>query len=142
MSKSFLLKIIAVLWIVWGLVHAFAGIITIYSDTPASLQGILDGVEPALLEMAYHPSVNAVINQHGWNLLWFGVVTTVGAFFIWRDNDTALWVTALVGGLADIGYFLYLDLGGFVNFVPGTVMTIISASAIVLSVFVYLKHRT
>lgn len=54
---------------------------------------------------------------------------------------TAVWVTALIGGLADIGYFLFVDLGGFVNFVPGTVMTLISAAAIVLSGWVWISCR-
>ena len=36
-----------------------------------------------------------------------------------------------------IGYFVFLDLGGFVNFVPGTVMTLISGSAVILSAIVY-----
>jgi hypothetical protein len=35
--------------------------------------------------------------------------------------------------MADVGYFLFLDLGGFVHFVPGTVMTIFSGSAIGLT---------
>lgn len=53
----------------------------------------------------------------------------------------AIWVTAMVGGLADVGYPLFVDLPGYVNFFPGTVMTLISASAIVLSFWVWLPHR-
>ena len=34
-----LLRIAAVLWVVWGLVHAFAGIITIGRDTTEAVQG-------------------------------------------------------------------------------------------------------
>ena len=41
-----------------------------------------------------------------------------------------------------MGYFLFIDLGGFVNFVPGTVMTLISASAILLSLWVWAANRT
>ena len=47
----------------------------------------------------------------------------------------------LTGGLADLGYFLFLDLGGYVNFVPGTVMTLISASAMGLSLYAYFSAR-
>lgn len=54
---------------------------------------------------------------------------------------TEIWVTAMVGGLADVGYLLFVDLPGYVNFFPGTVMTLISASAIVLSFWVWLPHR-
>ena len=82
-----LLRTAAVLWVVWGLVHMFAGIATIGRDTPEAVDGIADGVDLA----------------------------------------------ALVGGLADVGYFVFLDLGGYVNFFPGTLMTIFSATAIVTS---------
>jgi len=82
-----------------------------------------------------------VLNQHAWNLLWFGIVTIIGAVFIWRGNRTAIWVTGMVGGLADLGYLVFLDLPGFVRFFPGTVMTLISASAVALSLWVWLSRR-
>ena len=81
------------------------------------------------------------MNQHGFNLLWFGLATIIGATLIWRGNMTAIWVTAMVGGLADVGYFLFLDIPGYVNFVPGTVMTLISGAAIILSIWVWLPSR-
>ena len=40
---------------------------------------------------------------------------------------------ALIAGLTDLGYFLFMDLGGFVHFVPGTLMTLICSAAILLS---------
>lgn len=78
-----------------------------------------------------------MLNQHGWNLLWGGLYTVIGALFIWRGNFTAIWTTAVVGGLLDVGYFLFLDLGGYVNFVPGTVMTLVSSAGILLSFSAY-----
>ncbi|MEO0465320.1 MAG: hypothetical protein AAF216_02160, partial [Pseudomonadota bacterium] len=63
------------------------------------------------------------------------------AVFIWRKNLTAIWVTGMVGGLLDVGYLVFVDVPGFVNFVPGTVMTIVSASAIILSFWVWLTNR-
>ena len=131
-----LLRIICVLWVVWGLVHMAAGVLTIGADAAAKFSGIADAVEPAAMAFDAHPAVAAIANQHGFNLFWFGAVTLLGGVFIWRGNRTALWLAALVGGLADIGYFVFLDLGGFVNFVPGTVMTIVSGTAIVLSAVV------
>lgn len=65
----------------------------------------------------------------------------IGAVLIWRHNMTAIWVTGMVGGFANIGYFLFLDIPGFVNFVPGTIMTIVSASAIILSFWVWFSER-
>ena len=132
-TATFLLRLSAILWIVWGVVHMFAGVMTIAGDTPTAVRGIADAVEPAVLEMAYPAAVGAVVNQHGFNLLWIGAVTLFGAPFVWRRSVTAIFVVAMVGGLADLGYFLFLDLGGFVNFVPGTVMTLVSSAAILSS---------
>lgn len=141
-NQMLALKIAAVLWVLWGLVHMFAGGITIIREPSAGFAGIADAVDASLLVADYHPAVAGILNQHGFNLLWIGLATLIGAVFIWRANMTAIWVTAMVGGLADVGYFLFLDLPGFVNFVPGTVMTIFSASAIVLSFSVWLPSRS
>ena len=136
-----LLKGSAVLWVIWGLVHLFAGVIVLSSDASGGFAAIADAVDPATLAAEYAPAVGGVLNQHGWNLAWFGVATVVGAVFIWRGSTTAIWVTAMVGGLADLGYLLFVDVPGYVNFFPGTVMTLISASAIVLSFSVWLRPR-
>lgn len=124
---------------IWGLVHAFAGGMTIALETPAAISGIADAVDPATLEMAYPNAAGAIINQHGFNLLWIGIATFVGGIYIWRANIAAILVTALIGWTTDIGYFIFLDLGGHVNFVPGTIMTIISTLAVMLSFLAYFR---
>ena len=136
-----LLQLSAVLWVVWGLVHMLAGVLTISRDTSEAAQGIADAVEPSTLEADYPDAVGAIINQHGFNLLWIGAVTLICAAFIWRRSLPAAFFAAVVGGLADIGYFLFLDLGGHVNFVPGTLMTIFSATAIIASLVAYTTTR-
>lgn len=143
MSKTHVLalKIAAGLWVVWGLVHALAGVIVLSSDTSGALAAVADAVDPALLAADYHPAAGGIVNQHGWNLLWFGVVTLIGGILIWRANMTSIWVTGMVGGFADLGYFMFLDLPGHVHFLPGTLMTLVSGSAIILSVWVWLAAR-
>lgn len=138
---STLLKISAILWVIWGLVHALAGIMTIAGDTATAAAGIADGVDPSRLAMDYPDAVGAIINQHGFNLLWGGIVTIIGGVWIWRKNVAAIFVSALVGGLLDVGYFVFIDLGGYNKFVPGTVMTVISATAIVLSFYAYFQRQ-
>lgn len=140
-TQTTALKIAAVLWVIWGLVHMLAGVLTIAQAPSGGFAAIADAVDPALLVADYHPAVGGVLNQHGFNLLWIGLATVIGAVFIWRGTMTAIWVTAMVGGLADVGYFLFVDLPGYVNFFPGTVMTLISATAIVLSLWVWLPIR-
>ncbi|MEO0724319.1 MAG: hypothetical protein AAFZ63_07250 [Bacteroidota bacterium] len=136
--KTFL-KISAALWVIWGLVHMFAGVMTISGvlggDLSVPIAGIADAVNIETLKMDYPDALGGILNQHGFNLLWFGLITTIAAFYIWKGSANAVYLAAIVGGLADLGYFLFIDLGGFNNFVPGTVMTLISASAIILSVY-------
>jgi len=141
--KNILFKFSAGLWLVWGLVHVLAGILTVKGvlsqDISGAISGIADAVDPSLLKMDYPAAAAGVIGQHGFNLLWIGVVTTLCSFSVWKGSKNAIFLAALVGGLADLGYFLFMDLGGFVHFMPGTFMTIVSFSAIVLSFYAYFK---
>jgi len=144
-TGKMLLKISAVLWFLWGLVHIAAGVFTtsfiLGDDTAAAVSGIADKVDEATVAIAYPDAVSAIIGQHGFNLLWIGIVTAIAAVFIWKRQKNAIFFAALVGGLADIGYFLFLDLGGFVKFMPGTFMTIVSSLAVITSFFAYFKYR-
>ena len=142
---STLLKTSAVLWIVWGIVHIFAGVLVMNfigsGDISAAVAAIADKVDSASLKMDYPKAAGAIIGQHGFNLFWIGSVTLISAFIIWRGNKNGIFLAAITGGLADLGYFLFLDLGGYVNFVPGTVMTLVSSAAIILSFYAYFKGR-
>lgn len=136
-QTTFILRIITVLWVIWGLIHAIAGVLTISQIAPNSISGIADNVDPAVFHEAYHAATDALINQHGFNLLWIGIFTTIGGILIWRGNVKWMFFTAIVGGATDVGYFVFMDLGGHVNFFPGTVMTIVSGAAVVLSLIAY-----
>ncbi len=140
-THSLALKAASVLWVIWGLVHILAGLIVIPADASGGFAAIADAVPPEALKADYHPAVNGILDQHGWNLLWGGAATLVGAIFIWRRNLTAIWVTGLIGGMLDLGYLIFVDIPGYVNFVPGTVMTLVSGSAIILSFWVWLSVR-
>lgn len=135
--QSSLLKLAAILWVIWGLVHMLAGFIVIPADASAGFAAIADAIPAEDLQADYHPAVGGILNQHAWNLLWGGFATVVGAAFIWRRNTTAIWVTAMVGGLLDFGYFVFVDLPGYAHFIPGTLMTLISSTAIILSFYVW-----
>lgn len=143
-NRSTWIKVSAILWMIWGLVHILAGIMTmkgiLTNDIFAAVSGIADAANPENLKIDYYPkAAGAIIGQHGFNLLWIGIVTFIAAFFIWRGNHNAIFLAAITGGLADLGYFLFMDLGGFVNFVPGTVMTMVSFLAIATSFYAYFK---
>lgn len=115
------------------------GILT--NDIAASIAGIADAIDSETLQMNYPKAAGAIIGQHGFNLFWIGIVTFICGFFIWKGSKNAIFLAAITGGLADLGYFLFMDLGGYVNFVPGSVMTIVSLLAIILSLYAHLKTR-
>ncbi|MEL6590508.1 MAG: hypothetical protein AAFP02_09560 [Bacteroidota bacterium] len=144
-NASLFFKIAAVLWIIWGLVHVFAGVMTMYGiltdSISSSVAGIADAIDPSTLEVDYPKAAGAIIGQHGFNLFWIGIVTFISAFYVWSGNKNAIFLAAITGGLADLGYFLFMDLGGYSKFMPGTVMTIVSASAIILSFVAHFRKE-
>lgn len=123
----------------------FAGIMTdnfiLTGDIAGAVSGIADAVDPETLQANYPDASGAVIGQHGFNLLWIGLTTLICAFYIWKGNKNAIFLAAITGGLADLGYFLFMDLGGYVNFMPGTVMTLVSSAAVILSFTAYFKTK-
>ena len=136
----------AVLWAIWGFVHIFAGYMTMSQISAGNVANAIHGITSVVpleqLELAYPTAVGALLSQHGFNLAWFGVVTFVAAPFIWRRLPVAVFIAALVGGLADMGYFIYIDLGGFA-LPPGPQMTWICAGAILTGLTgIYLHKRT
>ena len=140
-----LFKTSSIFWIIWGVVHMFFGVFILYlvsiGDTSRIISEIANNVSPEFLTMEYPAAANALFGQHGWNLLWFGVVTTIAAFYVWQGNKNAIFLAALVGGLADLGYFMFMDLGGYVKFFPGKLMTIIALAAILSSFYAYYKTQ-
>ncbi len=141
-TYSVTLKISSVLWIFWGLFHVFVGVFLLYllmkGQTAEALNGIAGKVSLESLQMDYPNAVVATIKQHAFNLGWFGMVTLIAGIFIWRKNAMAIWLAALVGGLGDFGYFLFIDLADLA-IPPGPQMTWISGLAIILSLYVYFK---
>ena len=89
-TKSILLKISTVLWIVWGLVHILAGVLTVNrivaKDITAAVAGIADKVPLEEVQADYPAASGAIIGQHGFNLLWIGLVTFLCAFGVWKGK--------------------------------------------------------
>lgn len=144
-NLNVLYKTSSILWVIWGLVHILAGVLTmkgiLTNDISASISGIADAMDPESLRMDYPNAAGAIIGQHGFNLFWIGIVTFIAAFYVWSGNEKAIFLAALTGGLADLGYFIFMDLGGYVKFIPGTLMTIVSFLAIVTSFYAFFRTK-
>lgn len=131
----------SVLWLVWGVFHVFIGVALIaflQGEHPTGdLSSVPEVLDVTMLgsESTFAPIAN--LKQHSFNLAWIGVVVTVAAIYVWKANRLAVATIVVVGGLADLGYFIFLDLGGFAE-APGPQMTYIMATAIALSAYAYL----
>lgn len=133
-AVPWLFRTSALLWVIWGVVHLLAGLLTLSglagSDVAGAIHALTPGADPESLQLDYPAALVALLSQHGFNLAWFGVVTVVAAPFVWRGRRWGFYVAALVAGLADLGYFIYIDLGGYA-LPPGPQMTWICAAAII-----------
>ncbi|MEM8813496.1 MAG: hypothetical protein AAGF59_12825, partial [Pseudomonadota bacterium] len=60
-ADAMLLKISAVLWVIWGLVHAFAGIMILASDATGGFQAIADAIDPGTFVLDYPAAVGGIM---------------------------------------------------------------------------------
>ena len=142
MNLSIILKISSILWAIWGVFHFFLGVALIYLLSIGSKALSMEAIasDPLMVGTLteYAPIITATLKQHFWNIACAGVVTTVGSYYIWKKSANAIFISALVGGLADFGYFVFVDLQGLAPPI-GTAMTFISGGAIILSFYAYFK---
>lgn len=134
------LRVAAGLWFVWGVFHLIIGIVIIQLLVTEHPEGALSSV-PAVVDVEFFGSDStfatiASLQQNGFNLAWFGLVVTIASFFVWCASKFAVAACIVVGGLADLGYFVFVDLPGYAE-PPGPQMTYIMATAIGLSVYAY-----
>jgi hypothetical protein len=137
-----LLKVSSVLWVIWGIFHVFVGVFLLYllsnGQIAEALNGIAGNASLESLQMNYPNAAVATLKQHAFNLGWFGFVTMIAGIFIWRKSAIAIWIAALIGGLGDFGYFIFIDLADLA-IPPGPQMTWVSGIAIILSLYIYFK---
>ncbi len=137
-----MLRASAILWAIWGVFHLFIGIAMIVLFQNGHPQGDFQAIPATLnftmfdMESLFAPI--GTLKQHAFNLAWIGAIVTVGSYYVWKMNKTGLFACALIGGMADLGYFLYIDLPGYA-FTLGPEMTYIMALAIMMGIYVYFK---
>lgn len=143
-KSSIPLKISSVLWAIWGVFHIFIGIallnVLAKGYPVGDFMDIPRVVSFTMLQQQNVFAVIATLKQLAFNLAWAGVVVSIGCIFIWKGSKTAIFLCAIVGGLCDLGYFIYIDLAGY-GIAPGPQMTYICAIAIILSFYAYFKNN-
>lgn len=114
----------------WGVLHLVAGFVMM-STFATELPGVPESVALAAMgDMPVH--VRRTLAEHNFNNLWFGLVVTVSSVLVWRGSRLGVLLCAIVGGMAHLGFTIFLVVPGYSNAV-GVAMTVIAASAVVLS---------
>ncbi len=130
MNQRTLFRMASVLWAMWGLLHLVAGLAMMLTFA-SEVDGVPESVTLAAMgDMPFH--VRRTLAEHNFNNMWFGIVVTAGSVLVWRGSRLGVVLCAVVGGLAHLGFTIFLVLPGYSNAV-GVAMTVIVASAVLLS---------
>ena len=114
----------ALCYILWGIMHAMIGIqilILNLGESPyAVIANLYSDSGPQATPRELGSVVAALMNQHAWNLLWFGVfAVVVGAVWNWRNSIAGYWANLAVVSLADIGFIAAVLIPGYISIEMG-----------------------
>lgn len=128
----------AVAYILWGVMHAMIGIqifMLNLGDSPhAVIAGLYSDSGPLPTPDELGSVVAALMNQHAWNLLWFGVFAcVVGAVWNWRNSTAGYWVNLAVVSLADVGFIGAVLIPGYIDVWMGIWGPLLWVVAVVLT---------
>lgn len=90
-------------------------------------------------DMPFH--VRRTLAEHNFNNMWFGLVVTVGSVLVWRGSRLGVLLCAIVGGLAHLGFAIFLVLPGYAGPI-GIAMTFIAAAALFASLTAHFGSKT
>ena len=103
MSRRVMLRVAAVLWAMWGLLHLAAGL-SVMSVFARAVTGVPESVMLSVMGGALPFEVRRTLAEHQFNNSWFGLVVLVGSVLVWRGSRTGLLLCTVVGGLAHLGF--------------------------------------
>ncbi len=111
----------AIFYALWGLMHVAFGAQMLMLNASGSATAILDAIYldsgPVVTPDRLGSTIDAIMYQHAWNLLWFGIASTVvGIFWNWRNSLAGYWINALLISAADLGFIVAIMLPGYVDF--------------------------
>ncbi len=126
-------RIGAACYVLWGLLHVWAGAGLLRADAEGQLALLSTAPLPAeALPADLAPLVHAALSFHGYNLLWFGLFALGVAISLnWRNSWIGYWVNLAVVGADDLGLMGFLILPGHLSFAEaghGPVLFVLAAT--------------
>lgn len=135
-----LFRVAGVLWAMWGLLHFVAGV-GVVRTFASEVAGVPESVMLSLMgdQLPFH--VRRTLAEHSFNNMWFGLVVLVGSVLVWRGSRLGVFLCTIVGGLAQLGFTIFLVIPGLSNAV-GVTMTFTAACAAISSVMAQVRANT
>ena len=114
----------AIAYVLWGIMHAIIGIqilvLNIGDSTHTAISSLYSDTGSIPIPKELGPVVGAIMNQHAWNLLWFGVfAVVVGSVLNWRNSSAGYWANLAVVSLSDIGFIVAILVPGHISIAVG-----------------------
>jgi hypothetical protein len=132
MSTKFFFRTASIFWGIWGLVHLFAGF-AILSVLAGGIESLPKFVPVKMMGSDMPLHIVPTLMEHNFNNTWFGLVVLIGSFFVWKANRKAVFFCSIVGGLAQLGFALFMVFPGH-SAPPGVIMNFVVGAAIVLGI--------
>lgn len=140
MNPRIAYRVAAVSWALWGLLHLVAGV-SVVRTFSSEVAGVPESVMLSMMgdELPFH--VRRTLAEHSFNNTWFGLVVVVGSVQVWKGSRLGVVLCTIVGGLAHLGFTIFLVVPGYSNAV-GVAMTFIAAFAVIVGVTAQLSSKT
>jgi len=122
--KNYAHKIGAVLYVIWGVLHVAFGATMLYTlsaEGGTSVLAIVGSAVPyADLPQNLDGIANAILGQHSWNLLWFGLFAIiVGVKMNWKNSRLGYWLNLGFVSAADIAFVIAILIPGYITLADG-----------------------
>jgi len=139
-------KLGSIFYVLWGIMHIMFAIqifmLNIGDSTFAVIQNIYNDAGPVSTPNELGNVINAIMNQHAWNLLWFGVFAAViGALYNWHNSKAGYWSNLAVVSFADLGFIFAVLIPGYVDPMIGIWGPVLWILATVFSTLGIKQHR-
>jgi len=136
-TSKIIFRITSILWGLWGFVHLFGGLFML-SFLGGGVKNLPESVLMKMMGNEMPLPIVPTLMEHNFNNTWFGLVILIGSFFVWKENRNAVLFCCIVGGLAQIGYAIFIVFPGH-STLPGVVINFVFLVAIVFGIIAIKK---
>ena len=119
-------KIGAVLYLLWGLLHIKAAIVTYQLGAT---------LEPGL--------VQGRVYQDAWSLVFFAIsVSVIAVLLNWRNSRLGFWLNLGLASVTDIGFIIHVLAPGYIPMIPGIAGPVLWVFAAIFTAAAIRKQST